>query len=86
VAGAGFALAGLSVLKRVPAAVGLLGIGWYFAASIVGGIAGGLLLDSWLDTKPLFTLLGLLAGLLLAFWGGYKLLVQVISGRGQEED
>jgi F0F1-type ATP synthase assembly protein I len=86
VAGARFALTGLTVLKRVPAAVSLLGIGWYFAASIVGGIVGGLLLDGWLDTKPLFTLLGLLAGLLLAFWGGYRLLVQVISGRGQEED
>ncbi len=61
----------------------LLGIGWYFAVSIVGGILGGLLLDSWLDTKPLFTLLGLAAGLFLAFWGGYKLLMQVMSNRNE---
>lgn len=74
------------MLSRTPRAVGLLGIGWYFAASIVGGIAGGLLLDGWLDTKPAFTLLGLFAGLALAFYGGYKLLMQVMSKPGREED
>ena len=68
-------------MKRIPAAVSLLGIGWYFALSIVGGIGGGLLLDSWLGSKPLFTLVGLFAGLVLAFWGGYKLLMQVMARR-----
>ena len=74
------------MLSKTPRAVGLLGIGWYFAVSIVGGVVGGLLLDGWLDTKPVFTLLGLFAGLALAFYGGYKLLMQVISTRDQEED
>jgi F0F1-type ATP synthase assembly protein I len=65
--------------------VSLLGIGWYFAVSIVGGIAGGLLLDGWLGTKPLFTLVGLGAGLLLAFWGGFKLLMRVMANRYQQK-
>lgn len=73
------------MLSRVPTAVALLGIGWYFAASIVGGVVAGLLLDGWLETKPLFTLAGLLLGLLVAFWGGYRLLTQALS-IGKQED
>ena len=75
----------------MPPAVRLLGIGWYFAICIVGGIVGGLLLDNWLDTKPLFTLLGLVLGLAVAFYGGYKALMGVMaetSGKtkGTDED
>lgn len=68
------------MLMRFPAAARLLGIGWYFAMTIIGGILGGLLLDGWLNTRPLFTLLGLFAGLLLASLGGYLLLTQVMTG------
>ena len=78
------------MLTRLPTAVGLLGIGWYFAACIVGGIGGGLLLDEWLDTKPLFSLLGVFLGLAVASVGGYKLLMQVLAksstqGEGPKE-
>jgi F0F1-type ATP synthase assembly protein I len=57
----------------------LVGIGWFFAISIVGGIVGGLLLDNWLDTKPLFTFLGLFLGLAVAFYGGYQALNRVLQ-------
>ncbi len=73
------------MLTKMPPAVRLLSIGWYFALCIVGGIVGGLLLDNVLDTKPLFTLVGLFAGLFLAFWGGYKLMMQVISHQPAEK-
>ena len=72
------------MLTRMPRALSLLSIGWYFAFCIVGGIAGGLLLDNLLDTKPILALLGLFLGLALAFWGGYKLLIQVISATAAE--
>jgi F0F1-type ATP synthase assembly protein I len=76
------------VLTRFPSAVKLLGIGWYFAVSIVGGAAGGMLLDGWLDTRPLFTLLGLFSGLALAFFGGLTFLMQVMKedNAGKEVD
>jgi len=62
----------------------LVGIGWYFALCIAGSIVGGVLLDRWLGLTPLFTLLGLLAGLVAAFWGGYLLLMEVLGRRGQK--
>ncbi len=74
------------MLTGMPPAVRLLSIGWYFALCIVGGIVGGLLLDNLLDTKPLFTLVGLFLGLFLAFWGGYKLLMQVTAQAGKGAD
>jgi hypothetical protein len=64
----------------------LMGLGWYFVFVIVGGVVGGLLLDGWLGTKPAFTLVGLFGGLLLAFWGGYFMLMEAIGkGRGTKE-
>jgi F0F1-type ATP synthase assembly protein I len=72
------------MLTRMPRALSLLSIGWYFALCIVGGIAGGLLLDNLADTKPIFALIGLFLGLALAFWGGYKLLMQVVSATAAE--
>jgi F0F1-type ATP synthase assembly protein I len=66
-------------VKRLPAAVNLLGIGWYFAVCIIGGMLGGLLLDGWLDTKPLLTLLGLFLGMVVAFYGGFKAIMRVMA-------
>jgi len=78
-------------MNRMPSAVSLLGIGWYFAVSIIGGIVGGLLLDGWLDTKPLFTIVGLFLGLAVAFYGGFRAVMRVMAEtsantKGTEKD
>ncbi len=70
------------MLVRLPPAMRLAGIGFYFALCIIGGIAAGLGLDAWLGTRPLFIMVGLFAGLGLAFWGGYLLLMEVLGRRG----
>ena len=44
-------------------ALRLTGLGWYVAACIVGGIAGGLGLDKLIGTSPVFTLIGLALGI-----------------------
>ena len=69
--------------NRLAAAMSLIGIGWFFAASIVGGIVGGLLVDGWLHTKPAFTLLGLFGGLAVAFFGTYRMIMNVMA-KGQD--
>ncbi len=65
-------------MGRVPLALGLIGIGWYFAISIVLGIVIGLVLDEVFDLKPLFTILGTFLGLILAGYGGYRMIVEVV--------
>ncbi len=62
------------------------GIGWYLAAAILGGTFIGVWLDGLAGTKPLFTLLGVLLGITVAFYGTYKMLVTFLAGAGTDED
>ena len=54
-------------------ALRLLSLGWLVALSILLGVVGGLWLDGILDTRPLFILLGLIIGSVLAFYSVYKM-------------
>ena len=60
-----------------PARMGAIGqaagIGFAIAAGLILPIVGGLLLDRWLGRAPLFTLLGVGLGLVLAGWELVKL-------------
>ncbi len=67
-------------------AMRLLGLGWYIAASIVLGIGGGLLLDGWLGTVPLFTLLGVLLGSVVAFYGMYRMVLPLMGGSNDSSE
>ncbi|MDA1215321.1 MAG: AtpZ/AtpI family protein [Chloroflexi bacterium] len=62
------------------------GIGWYLAAAILGGTFAGVWLDGLAGTKPLFTLLGVLLGIIVAFYGTYKMLVTFLADEGSYED
>ena len=68
-------------MGRLPPAVRLLGIGWYFALCIIVGIVGGVLLDRQVEKDHIFTLVGLFLGLILAFFGGYILLLEELGLR-----
>lgn len=52
----------------------LMGLGWYIGLSIVLPMLGGWMLDGKVGSLPLFTLLGLGLGLVLAFTGVYRVL------------
>ena len=61
-------------------AMRLMGLGWYVAGSIIFGAGAGLWLDSRLDTLPLFTLIGVLLGTVLAFYGLIKMVRPLMGG------
>ena len=67
-------------MGRFSPALRLLGIGWYFALCIALGIGGGVWLDGRLGISPLFSLLGLCLGLIAAFYGGYRMLMEALGG------
>jgi len=45
-----------------------VGVGFYIIGCILGGIVGGLWLDRKLNTEPIFLLVGLVLGLVVASW------------------
>jgi hypothetical protein len=67
-------------MRRLPTAVRLLGLGWYVALCILAATVGGAFIDGAAGTRPLFTILGLVLGLLAALWGGYILLLEALGG------
>ena len=66
-------------MNRRLLALRLTGLGWYVASCIVAGIVGGVLLDTWLGLKPLFTLLGILLGTTAAFYGLFQMIKPLID-------
>ena len=57
----------------------LVGVGWYIALSIILGTVGGVWLDRRLDTLPLFTLVGVVVGSAVAFYGVYRMVVPLLN-------
>lgn len=66
-------------VQRLTPAVQLLGLGSYLATCIVGGTVGGYFLDRALDTSPALSLAGLGLGLVAAFYGGYRMLMDTLA-------
>jgi len=70
------------MMTRLAPTIRLMGLGFYIAACIGGGVVGGVQLDRLLDTGRLFAILGLLVGLTVALGGAYLLLMEVLNKRG----
>ena len=71
-------------MDRLPPAARLIGIGWYFATCIVIGLVGGVLLDGIADTRPLLTVSGRALGMFIAFYGGYRMIMDVLHQNDKE--
>ncbi|MEC9308817.1 MAG: AtpZ/AtpI family protein [Chloroflexota bacterium] len=63
-------------------AIRLTSLGWYVAFCIVGGIIGGIALDKFLATVFVFTIIGVISGTILAFWGIYKMVQPMVYHSG----
>jgi len=68
--------------KWIPA-LQVTGIGFYIAACIVGGAFAGW----WLGGKrPLYLVIGLLVGLVLAVYGAYRMIRPLIKANDDKEN
>ena len=66
-------------MGRWRAALRLVGMGWYVGLCLLLGVGGGLWLDNRLNTRPILVIAGLIAGLILAFYGVYRMLLPSIK-------
>lgn len=65
----------------------LLGVGWFFATCILLGVVLGRWADGATGLEPVFTLIGIIVGLAVAFVGGIRMLMPLMSrlGNGPSE-
>ena len=66
--------------KRL-AALQLLGVGFFVAGSIILGVVGGRWLDGKLNSEPVFLIVGLLLGIVVAFYGVYIMLRPLMNDK-----
>jgi ATP synthase protein I len=66
-------------MEKSKLAFKILGASFYIGVSIFLGVAGGLWVDHKLNTQPIFILIGLILGLVVAFWGFYRMIIPIIK-------
>ena len=72
-------------MSRRAAAVRLVGVGFFIGGSITLGVFGGRWLDSKLDTN-LFWIIGLILGIVVAFYGVYQMLLPLMNNKRNREN
>jgi len=73
-------------MSRWGAALRLIGVGFYIGGSIVLGVVVGLWLDSRLNTEPILVIVGLILGIIVAFYGVYRMLLPFIGNKRDRGD
>lgn len=73
-------------MNRWAAALRLVGVGFFIGISIVLGVVVGLWLDSKLDTRPILVIVGLLLGIVVAFYGVYRMLLPLMGNKREKGD
>jgi len=72
-------------MGRRVAALRLVGVGFFIGGSIATGVFAGRWLDTKLDTQ-LFWIVGLILGIVVAFYGVYQMLLPLISSKQNKEN
>jgi len=67
-------------MGKFPQIAKIVGIGWYIGVSIAGGTWLGVVGDRSFGTSPFLTILGLFLGVILAFYGTYRMLRSYMEG------
>ena len=72
-------------MSRLIAALRLTGVGFFIGGSIVLGVVAGLWLDNKMNTKPVFILVGLVLGIVVAAYGVYQMLLPLLGNKQDKE-
>lgn len=64
----------------------LIGLGWYIAVCIAGGVIIGTWVDGALHVAPLFTIIGLFLGLIASFYGVFRMVTSAVQDTERKED
>ena len=73
-------------MVRWVAALRLIGVGFFIGGSILLGVFAGLWLDSRMNTSPVFVIVGLFLGIVVAFYGVYRMLLPLIGKKQDKEN
>lgn len=71
-------------MDRRIAALRLAGVGFFVGLSIILGVVAGRWLDSKLNSEPVCLIIGLILGIVVAFYGVY-LMLQPFIGKKQDK-
>ena len=72
-------------MKRWEVAFRLVGLGWYVGACILLGVIGGIWLDNKLNSKPILVIVGLIVGIIIAFYGVYRMILPNFNNKKRNE-
>ena len=72
-------------MSRWAAALRLTGVGFFVGTCIIMGVIGGLWLDNKLNTAPVFILVGLVLGVVVAAFGVYQMLLPLLHDKQDKE-
>ena len=68
------------------AALRVTGLGFYVGSSIILGVFAGRWLDTRLDSAPVWIIVGLFLGLVVAFYGVWKMLLPLMGKKRDKEN
>ncbi|MFC1897044.1 AtpZ/AtpI family protein [Chloroflexota bacterium] len=71
-------------MSKWPAALGLTGIGFVIAGSIILGVLVGHWLDSKLNSDPVGLIIGVIVGILVASYSVYTMIRPFLSNNGKK--
>ncbi len=73
-------------MSKWVAALRLVGVGFFIGGSIVLGVFAGLWIDNKLNTSPILVIVGLVLGIVIAFYGVYQMLLPLIGNKQGKEN
>ena len=73
-------------MSRWGTALRLAGVGFFIGGSIFLGVFAGQCLDIKLNSEPTWMIVGLLIGIVIAFYGVYRMLLPLMGRNRDKED